>query len=81
MNDGEVAKWMSDEDSIETSFAPEGELSLNQVKSDYSYFYDQLSKELPSLSEAQKRKIINIATSLCRSCMNNDIDCVCHRDE
>ena len=81
MNDGEVAKWMSDEDSIETSFAPEGELSLDQVKSDYGYFYDQLSKELPSLSEAQKRKIINIATSLCRSCMNNDIDCVCHRDE
>jgi len=82
MNDGEVAKWMSDEDSIETSFAPEGELSLDQAKQDYEYFYNQLSKELPSLSEAQKRKIINISTSLCRSCMNNDgSKCVCWKDE
>lgn len=81
MNDGEVAKWMSDEDSIETSFAPEGELSLDKVKTDYGYFYDQLSKDLPSLSEAQKRKIINTATSLCRSCMNNDGSCVCWKDE
>lgn len=81
MNDGEVAKWMSDEDSIETSFAPEGELSLDQVKQNYGYFYDQLSKELPSLSEAQKRKIVNISTNLCRSCMNNDGGCYCWRDE
>jgi len=81
MNDGEVAKWMSDEDSIETSFAPEGELSLDQVKADYGYFYDQLSKEFPFMSEAQKRKVINISTSLCRSCMNSDNNCVCHKDE
>ena len=82
MNDGEVAKWATDEDSIESSFSPEGELSLDQVKSDYGYFFEKLTRELPSLTESQKRKIISISTThLCRSCMNDVWTCNCHREE
>ena len=81
INDGEIAKWMSDEDSIETTYTPEGEYSLEEVKQNYGHFYKVLSEEMPSLSDSQKRKMINIALRLCRSCMNGESGCVCWNDD
>lgn len=81
INDGEIAKWMSDEDSIETTYTPEGEYSLEEVKQNFGYFYETLSKEVSGLSEPQKRKIINVVLGLCRSCMNAESGCVCWNDD
>lgn len=81
INDGEIAKWMSDEDSIETTYAPEGEYSLEEVKREFNYFYETLSKEVSGLTEPQKRKIINVVLGLCKSCMNADSGCMCWNDD
>lgn len=81
MNDGEIAKWAVDDDSIESSVAPDGEMSLDQVKNDHGNFFKKLTNELPTLTETQKRKIINIAAGLCKGCMDEDSGCTCHRDE
>jgi hypothetical protein len=81
INDGEIAKWMSDEDSIEITYTPEGEYSLEEVKRNFSHFYEKLSNEVSGLSEFQKRKIINVVLGLCKSCMNADSDCVCWNDD
>lgn len=78
INDGEIAKWAISDDSIESSFCPEGEMSLDEVKENYKYFFDQLSKEIPVLSDSQKRKIINITKSLCGVCLKRDKQCMCH---
>lgn len=81
VNDGEIAKWATKEDSIEESFAPEGEMTLAYVKMYHKNFFKKLTDELPTLTDAQKRKIIWISTGLCKSCMDEDSGCNCGRDE
>lgn len=81
VNDGEIAKWATKEDSIEESFAPEGEITLAYAKMYHKYFFNRLTNELPTLTDAQKRKIIDIAITRCKNCMDNDTGCNCGKDE
>lgn len=81
MNDNEIAIWDEEEFSIKETIVPEGEMTMEDVKEYYPNFYDKL-KSIPGLNESQRRKIIDIAANLCRSCMNADADkCNCWRDE
>lgn len=81
VNDGEIAKWMPDEDYIQTSYAPEGEYSLDEIKRQFPYFYELLSNEIPALTDAQKRKIVNISLGICRHCHNAGAGCQCWNDD
>lgn len=80
-NDGELAIWNQNEDSIDSTHVPEGEITLEEVEREYPNFLKRLKDEVPGLNDAQRRKIINLATSLCRSCMDADNNCCCHKDE
>jgi len=60
INDGDIAKWEINEDSIEEIYYPKGELSLEEVRRDYSDIFEELSNDIPNLTNSQKRKIVNI---------------------
>jgi hypothetical protein len=76
-NDGELATWKEDEDAIGSSVVPEGELTIDEVKSEYGNFYNKLKSEVPNISDSQIRKIINVTLSMCSSCHNEDSE-KCH---
>lgn len=80
-NDGEIAKWAENEDSIAETIAPEGEMSMSEIENLYPYFVKKLKEGLPSLNDAQIRKIINISLSVCTHCYNDNHKCKCWRDE
>ncbi|MEK6828512.1 MAG: hypothetical protein AABY15_00065 [Nanoarchaeota archaeon] len=80
-SDGEIAVWAEGEDSVVERIVPDGEISLEQAKSDYSYLFNKIKNEVPGLNDAQIRKIINIVTDTCKSCMNADAGCQCWNDE
>lgn len=82
MNDGEIAIWAEDEDSIAGFMVPEGEMTIEQVKTDYGYWFNKLKEEIPSLKDSQIRKIICVSMNVCQSCHNADGNtCKCWNDE
>lgn len=81
MTEGEVAVWAEEEDSISEVITPEGEMSLEEVKSEYSYLFDRFKSEVFGLTDSQIRKIINITTDVCTSCYMDDRSCQCWNDE
>ena len=81
MNDGEVAVWAEEDDSIAEQYIPEGEITMDEMFSDYRYFYDQLKENVPGLNDSQRRKIINVSIGVCSSCHNADHGCHCWNDE
>ena len=79
INDGEIAKWSTDDDSVAGICYPKGELTLEEVKLKHNYYFDLLSKSIPGLTDFQKRKIIDIAKNkICKNCFNSDIKCDCY---
>lgn len=65
------------EDSI-----PEGELTYEEIESEYPYLVKKMKEEIPSMNEKQIRKSINIFLGLCNSCHNADYSgCHCWNDE
>lgn len=81
MNDGELAIWDEVEDSIVEQSVPEGEITLDEVKRDYPFLLGKLKDEVPGLSEAQRRKIINTFLNTCPACHNAEPGCQCWNDE
>jgi len=80
INEGEIAVWSVEDDSIAERIIPEGELSLEEIERDHSYFLNKL-KEVGGLSGPQKRKIMNIAMEICPHCHDAGSGCHCWNDE
>lgn len=80
-SDGEIAVWSEEDDSIVETIAPDGELTMSEIESDYPYLLNEIRSELPSLSSAQIRKLINIFLYTCNSCHNAASGCHCWNEE
>ena len=81
MSDGEIAVWAVDDDSAAERIAPEGEMGMEEIVSNYPYLVEKLRTEVPSMNESQIRKAINVFLSTCNSCHNSDSSCVCWNEE
>lgn len=64
MNEGEIAVWATEDDSIAETMVPEGELSYEEVEKEYPVLLKELSDKVPGLSKAQLRKIVNVTLIL-----------------
>jgi len=81
MSDGEIAVWSVDDDSIDEIIIPDGEMSMSEIVLEYPYLVKRLREEVPSMSEKQMRKAINVFIGLCNSCHNAESGCFCWNDE
>jgi hypothetical protein len=81
MSDGEIAVWAEDDDSVAETITPEGELSIQEIEKSYPYFIKKLKEEIPSLSESQIRRVINVSIDMCPHCFNDDRGCHCWNDD
>lgn len=81
MNDGEVAIWAEGEDSIAEQYAPEGEMTYEEIKEEYPYLVEKLRSDVPGLNDSQRRKIINIFMNTCHHCYEQEKPCHCWNDE
>lgn len=81
MSDGEIAIWKLEDDSVAERLTPEGELSVEEVQSEYPFLFEKLKKEVPGMSEPQIRKTINVFLSTCSTCHNAEAGCQCWNDE
>lgn len=81
MNDGEIALWAEKEDSIVEVITPEGEITMDEVLSDYRYVYDKIKENVPGVNDSQIRKMIYTFMSICPYCHEADRGCQCWNDE
>lgn len=81
MSDGEIAVWAEDEDSISETIIPDGEMSMDEIMSEYPYLVKRLKEGVPGVNKSQIRKMINIFINACSSCHNAESGCHCCNDE
>lgn len=80
-NDGEVAVWAEEEDSIVERITPEGEMSMEEINSSYPYLVQKLREGVPGVNDSQIRKMINVFMDVCPACHNAESGCHCWNDE
>jgi hypothetical protein len=80
MNDGEIAVWSKEDDSVVEMLIPEGEMSMEELESRYPYLIEKMRKEISSMNESQIRKAINVFLDTCQSCYNAENGCQCWSD-
>jgi len=81
MVDNEVCVWDEVEDFVSETIIPEGEMSMEEISSNYPYLIKKLKEGVPSMSDKQIRKAINIFLGLCNSCHNAESGCYCWNEE
>ena len=81
MNDGEIAIWNIEDDSVAERLTPEGEMSMEEVQREYALLFKKLKKEVVGMSDLQVRKAINVFFSLCPACHNAEEPCHCWNEE
>jgi hypothetical protein len=85
-NDGELCLWV-DEDARANKKGlphyekPGHELSIKEVREEYSYLWEELGKRVPTMVEEEKRRVVELFVNTCKECLQGENPCTCWRDE
>jgi len=56
-------------------------ITKEQAKKDYSYVWQKMDELVPNLNSEEKRRVIEIIASSCKSCFQDETGCQCWNDE
>jgi len=85
-NDGELCKWVVQVDKSKNNRIPHYNkpkltLSEEQVSEEYPYLWNKMDEILPGLLNEEKRRLLELLSNTCKSCMDAELGCVCWNDE
>lgn len=85
-NDGELCKWVDEDKIINKKTLPHYEkpkfvLSEKDAKHGYSYLWNQMTLIIPSMSNEEKRRVVEIVAGSCKHCFQDTSDCQCWNDD
>lgn len=82
-NDGELCTWINPD--TEKKKLPHYEelnaITTEQAKAEYSYVWDKLGELIPHLTSEEKRRVVDIVSSACKSCFHSESGCQCWNDD
>jgi len=56
-------------------------ITAEEAKREYSYVWDKLGELIPHLTTEEKRRVVDIVSSSCKSCFRDEHGCQCWNDD
>lgn len=82
-NDGELCKWVNPDNEKKKlpHYDELNAITMEQAKTEYSYVWDKLGELIPHLTSEEKRRVVDIVSSACKSCFQAESGCQCWNDD